>query len=165
MRPALSSVAAAATATPANVEQELCGVLPWRRTKRGEIKVLLVAPRGGGQWSLPSGLPGNDRTPRQTAMREAFEKAGVVGHLDAKPIGSYSSQGALSEGSTMPCVVVIYGLKVRGTLTNWPASTRCKRRWYRLDDAIQVVSNAGLKQLLASISGNETPLGADRKAA
>ncbi|WP_280821551.1 NUDIX hydrolase [Pseudaminobacter soli (ex Li et al. 2025)] len=157
----MSSATAAATATPANLEQKLYGVLPWRRTKRGEIKVLLVAPRGGEHWSLPSGLPGNDRTPRQTAMSEAFEKAGVVGHLDAGPIGSYSSQAA----APSPCVVEIYRLKVRGTLTNWPASTRCKRRWFRLDDAIQVVSNAGLKQLLASIGGNETPFGADRKAA
>jgi 8-oxo-dGTP pyrophosphatase MutT (NUDIX family) len=157
MRTALSSVAAETTATSADAKHELYGVLPWRRTKRGEIKVLLVATCGGGLWSLPSGLPGNDRTPRQTAMSEAFERAGVVGHLDGGPIGSYSSQAALSDGSTTPCVVVVYGLKVRGTLTNWPASTRSKRRWYRLDDAIQVVSNAGLKQLLASIDGNETP--------
>ncbi|PSJ62964.1 NUDIX hydrolase [Pseudaminobacter soli (ex Li et al. 2025)] len=163
----MNAVSARPASNPGAIlsEHVLYAVLPWRRTKRAEIKVLLVAPRGSEQWSLLSGLPSSGKTPRQAAMSEAFEQAGVVGLLDANPIGCYSSQATPTEGSTVSCEVAVYGLKVRGTLTHWPGSTQYKRRWFRLDDAIQAVSNAGLKHLLASTGVNDTFHGAARKAA
>jgi len=132
------------------------GVLPWRRTRRGDIKVLLVTSRETARWLLPKGWPIKGKTPLQAARREAFEEAGVVGHLDPHAIGTYDYVKILRDGSLAPCTVAVFGLKVHGTLTHWPERMQRKRRWYRLADAVEAVSDAGLKRLLASLDRDDS---------
>jgi 8-oxo-dGTP pyrophosphatase MutT (NUDIX family) len=141
------------------------GVLPWRRTRRGDIKVLLVTSRETARWLLPKGWPMEGKTPLQAARREAFEEAGVVGHLDPQAIGTYDYVKILRDGSPAPCTVAVFSLKVRGTLTNWPERSQRKRRWYRLADAVEVVSDEGLERLLASFGHNRSVFEAFSKAA
>ena len=66
------------------------GALAWRRSKRGEVKVLLITSRERKRWIVPKGWPIKGKTPARTAAREAFEEAGVIGDAQAEAIGAYN---------------------------------------------------------------------------
>lgn len=144
-------------ASAANLQQY--GALPWRATRRGDIKVLLISSREKARWLLPKGWPIKGKTPVQAAMREAFEEAGVFGHLDSRPIGAYDYVKTLQDGSHAVCSVVLFGLEVRGTLVHWPERAERKRRWHDLTEAMEVVSDSGLKGIFKSLHRDRMALG------
>jgi len=159
------SMRTASSADAIQPGRTLYAVLPWRRTRRGEIKVLLVTPRDDERWGLPCALPGDAGTARKIAMSEAFEKAGVIGLLDPNPVGSCTGTASQADGSAKPCTVLVYALRVRGTLTHWPGHGRFRRRWHYLSAAAEAVADEGLKRLLASLDMESSVFGQDRKAA
>ncbi len=134
------------------------GALPWRRNRSGEIEVLLVTTRSTGRWILPRGWPVKAKTPAETAAREAFEEAGVIGSVDPRPIGEYSYVKTLADGSENDCLVTLFSLQVRGTLVQWPEMDQRQRRWHGLDQACAAASDRQLAGLLAALDW-------DRKAA
>ena len=140
------------SAAPRTAESLLqYGALPWRLTRRGNVKVLLITSRETKRWLVPKGWPIKGKSPRQAAMREAFEEAGVFGDLDPEPIGAYDYLKTLDDGSRALCSVVLYSLQVRGTLVHWPERTQRKRRWHDLSAATEAVSDTGLKGLFHSL--------------
>jgi 8-oxo-dGTP pyrophosphatase MutT (NUDIX family) len=55
--------------------------IPIRLVARGQVEVMLMTSRGTGRWVIPKGWPMRHRTPAGTACREAYEEAGITGHL------------------------------------------------------------------------------------
>jgi 8-oxo-dGTP pyrophosphatase MutT (NUDIX family) len=135
-------------------DRQQYGAIPWRRTKHGEIEVLLITSRERQRWILPKGWPIKGKSPAQAAAREAFEEAGVIGITDPRPIGSYDYRKRLKSGDEVNCSVTLFGLRVQGTLVDWAESTERKRRWHRLEDAANKVADAELATVLHALRGN-----------
>ena len=135
------------------------GALAWRRSKRGEVKVLLITSRERGRWIVPKGWPIKGKTPARTAAREAFEEAGVIGHLPTEAIGVYNYVKIMRDGTEADCRVVLFGLEVRGTLLNWPERAERKRQWLTVPEAAITVSDTGLAQILRKIQTERVMLG------
>jgi 8-oxo-dGTP pyrophosphatase MutT (NUDIX family) len=58
--------------------------------RRGEaIEFLLVNTNGGGKWTFPKGAPEPRMSHSQAAEREAFEEAGVRGHIEPRHFHLY----------------------------------------------------------------------------
>ena len=55
----------------------------------GDIKILLITSRNEKKWIIPKGIIENHQTPRQAALAEAFEEAGVEGVLHDIKMGVY----------------------------------------------------------------------------
>jgi len=127
------------------------GALPWRRNKRGEIRVLLVTSRERGRWLFPKGWLAEGRTAAESAATEAFEEAGVIGDIEDRVLGSYHYEKILRDQSTVDCIVTMFPLRVRGTLLQWRERGERKRRWCNLAEAIDLVSDAGLSKLLREV--------------
>lgn len=53
------------------------------------IEFLLVNTNGGGKWTFPKGTPEHGISHSQTAEREAWEEAGVRGHIEARHFHLY----------------------------------------------------------------------------
>jgi 8-oxo-dGTP pyrophosphatase MutT (NUDIX family) len=51
----------------------------------GGVEVLLIRTRAG-LWTLPGGRVDEGESPAEAAAREAFEEAGVSGHLHPRPV-------------------------------------------------------------------------------
>ncbi|BCH33498.1 hypothetical protein MesoLjLc_54280 [Mesorhizobium sp. L-8-10] len=130
------------------------GALPWRRSRSGGIEILLITTRRTGRWILPRGWPVKAKTPAQTAAREAFEEAGVIGSVDPRPVGEYSYVKTLADGSENDCLVTLFSLQVHGTLVNWPERNQRQRRWHGLDQACEAASDRQLAGLLATLDWN-----------
>lgn len=135
-------------------DRQQYGAVPWRRTKHGDIEVLLITSRERQRWILPKGWPIKGKSPAQAAAREAFEEAGVIGITHPRPIGSYDYRKRLKSGDEVNCSVTLFGLRVQGTLVDWAESTERKRRWHRLEDAANKVADAELATVLHALRSN-----------
>jgi 8-oxo-dGTP pyrophosphatase MutT (NUDIX family) len=53
--------------------------LPYRARGKSELEVMLVTSRGSRRWIIPKGWPKRGIPAHDTAAKEAFEEAGVIG--------------------------------------------------------------------------------------
>lgn len=136
---------------PASEPVRQYGALPWRRDRHGRIRLLLITSRGRGRWIVPKGWPVDDRAPYLSAGLEAFEEAGVIGEIQSRPLAGYDCLKESEDGSCRPCRVTLFSLRVRGTLTNWPERGQRQRRWVGLDQAADMVDDAGLAEIIRAI--------------
>lgn len=133
------------------------GVLPWKTTRDGGLRVLLVTSRTRGRWITPRGWPIEGRAPFMAAALEAFEEAGVIGDIDSHPLTDYRCLKLDDDGVAHPCRVTLFGMRVRGTLTHWKEKAERRRRWFDLPAAAEHLDDAELaafvKRLAADPSG------------
>ena len=127
------------------------GVIPVRLLRDGRLEVLLVTSRGTGRWVIPKGWPMRNRTPAGTAVREAYEEAGVKGRLWSKrPIGSYRYK-KFDEKFTGEILVHVFVLAVETQWKEWPERRERRLRWFPLRKAAAAVKERDLAALLRSI--------------
>lgn len=124
------------------------GALPWRRDRRGRLRVLLVTSRGRGRWIVPKGWPAEDRPPYLGAALEAFEKAGVIGDILTQPLSGYLDVKETADGTPQQRHVTLFGLRVRATLTHWPGRGQRMRAWFDPHEAADAVDNARLAEII-----------------
>ncbi len=129
------------------------GALPYREGKAGTVEILLVTTRRNRRWVIPKGWPIKGLTPRETAAREAYEEAGARGDTKRRSIGVYSYDKLLEDkGITVPCEVKVFPLHVRRMEKVWPEQQQRVVRWFKPDDAIEAVTEPGLKALIEAFA-------------
>lgn len=136
---------------PAGETVRQYGALPWRKDRHGRTRLLLITSRTRGRWIVPKGWPVGDRAPYLAAALEAFEEAGVIGEIRPQPLAGYDCLKQRGDGSLRPCHVTLFSLRVRGTLTNWPERGQRQRRWVSLEEAADMVDDAGLAEIIRAI--------------
>ena len=111
-------------------------------------RVCLITTSSGRRWLVPKGnrQPGCDL--RETAAREAWEEAGLVGRVAEPPLGTYQfvKLGCLHE-------VVVYRMQVREAKRNWPERKKRRRRWLRPAKASERIDHAELRAIVADAGG------------
>lgn len=118
------------------------------RMVKGKPKILLITSRGTRRWILPKGWPMKTRSPGQAALQEAYEEAGVIGRASEVPVGMYSYRKAIGNGIEVPCVAVIYPVKVTLLKANYPEAGQRKRDWFSRKKAARQVTEPELARLL-----------------
>ena len=101
--------------------------LCWRR-KRGKLQVLLITSRGSKRWIIPKGWPMEGKTPAASALVEAWEEGGVVGQARGQCLGVYSYAKVAADG-TLPCLAMLYPVKVKALAKHFPEKGQRKRMW------------------------------------
>ena len=118
------------------------GVLPYR-SRDGALEVLLITSRTRRRWIIPKGNIESDLTPRESAIEEAYEEAGVRGEVPDDPIGSYAH--GIPPGTKE---IALYLMQVDEELDHWPEEHQRRRRWVPLEGAQKRVFEDGLKELM-----------------
>ncbi|OYY79758.1 MAG: hypothetical protein B7Y61_17325, partial [Rhizobiales bacterium 35-66-30] len=77
--------------------------LPYRQRQDGEVQIRLITSRETRRWVMPKGWPIKGLTPPQTAAREAYEEAGLIGAMSPAAAGIYSYEKRLSPTRSVPC--------------------------------------------------------------
>jgi 8-oxo-dGTP pyrophosphatase MutT (NUDIX family) len=104
-------------------------VIPYR--VRGEcVEVALVTTSKGKGWIVPKGFVDAGERPRDAAIREADEEAGLLGKVPRKPVGRY-----LHVSDYGRCRVDVYLMRVTKVRERWLEDKLRERRWMRLPDA------------------------------
>ncbi|MFX0547025.1 NUDIX hydrolase [Roseovarius sp. S1116L3] len=118
------------------------------RVVRGKVEVLLVTSRGTKRWIVPKGWPMDGKTPAQSAAIEAWEEAGVRGRMYERPLGLYSYRKTIEDGDDLPCVTMLYAMKVTEIATEYPEAHERRRKWLRPKKAAAMVDEADLAYLI-----------------
>ena len=119
------------------------------RVIHGKVEVLLVTSRRSGRWILPKGWPMDGKTPAESAATEAWEEAGVIGKVNPRCLGLYSYHKDLGPTERgLPCVAMVYGVRVKSMATNFPEKGERKRKWFRPKRAAERVEEPELAHLL-----------------
>jgi 8-oxo-dGTP pyrophosphatase MutT (NUDIX family) len=120
------------------------GVLPYQY-KNGIIYILLVTTTSKKDWIIPKGKIEKDLTPRESALKEAAEEAGVKGVITGESIGSYTFQ---KKKTGRICSVEVFPMKVEKEMIEWEEEGKRERCWYPLEVAAARVSNTELQELI-----------------
>lgn len=137
------------------------GALPWRIGRDKNPEILLISSwRKYDRWTLPKGPPVEGRTAVRSAGLRAFEQAGIIGKASSTALGGYSYAKLSNDDTMQDRHVTLFGLQVKGTLVNWPESKHRKRRWFRLEEAAQMVAEPELAGLLEAFDPKSQELGA-----
>ncbi|MBB5045090.1 NUDIX hydrolase [Shinella fusca] len=131
------------------------GVIPWRKDRLGGMRVLLVTSRGRGRWIVPKGSLRKDRPPYLSAAMDAFVEAGVIGDILTHPLARYRYVREAAGGLLQYCHVTLFGLRVRGTLTNWPERAQRMRGWFDPEEAAGMVQNPELARAIYAIQSTK----------
>jgi len=125
------------------------GVIPVR-SREGRTEVLLVSSRNGRRWVIPKGVVEEGLSAGASALKEAWEEAGVKGSLGGRPLGGYRYD---KWGGT--CSVQVFRLSVEEQSEDWPEKTTRSRRWMRPDEAASLVKEEDLAALITIAAGGE----------
>lgn len=132
------------------------GALCWRMN-RGRLEVLLITSRDTGRWVIPKGWPMEGLGSAEAAACEAWEEAGVEGHILPLPVGFYSYDKA-SNGKTLPCMVSVFPLRVSRLADKFPERSQRRRKWFTAEKASRKVAEAELRDLLARFAADPEAL-------
>lgn len=110
----------------------LHGVLPWRMARKSGLRILLVG-LASGEWTVPAGAPVAERASFLSAALHAFEEAGIIGEIDTVPLHSAADADLL-----------LFAMKVRGTLSHWKRQGERQRRWFSPQEAAGLVRDPAL---------------------
>jgi 8-oxo-dGTP pyrophosphatase MutT (NUDIX family) len=112
----------------AHVRQQ-AAVIPYR-VHKARIEVALVSRSGGKGWIVPKGSVARGEEPRDAAIREAEEEAGLRGIVTRKPLGRYRHVKGCGD-----CSVDVYLMRVTAVLEHWLEDKWRRRRWMGVADA------------------------------
>jgi 8-oxo-dGTP pyrophosphatase MutT (NUDIX family) len=121
------------------------GVIPYR-VIQGETEVLLITSRRRARWIIPKGVIDPGSTAGESALKEAYEEAGIRGSLSPDPIGEYSYE---KWGGT--CTVKLFLLNVHTVLEAWPEASIRERRWMTVEAAAAAVEEPELQDLILKV--------------
>lgn len=130
------------------------GALPFRWSSNGSLKVMLVTTRGRKRWMIPKGWPIPGLKPHESAAREAFEEAGLIGYVDPSAVGSFRYSKRLGAGRQVRCTVEVFPLHVDHQRPHWLEKGERETRWLSVAKAASLVSEPELKMILLSFHPN-----------
>ena len=120
------------------------GVLPYRKNKTS-MEVLLISSRKHKNWIIPKGIVEPGLTPENSAIKEAYEEAGISGVISGPSLGKYTVEkwGGI-------CSVEVFPFQVELVYDQWPESEFRERLWCPASDAVRKVRSAELAVLIQS---------------
>jgi 8-oxo-dGTP pyrophosphatase MutT (NUDIX family) len=122
--------------------------LPYRPTGSSGTEVMLVTSRGRQRWIIPKGWPHSGRAPCDSAAREAFEEAGVLGLVGRRSLGSFRYKKRLKKGRVAVCDVHVFPLNVARQRQQWPEKNQRDIKWVSVKEAAATVQNVRLKEII-----------------
>ena len=73
-----------------NGKPDQAGVVAYRRGKKKGLRLCLAHKPRNGSWAILKGIIDRGETPRETALKEAREEAGVHGEIVGDRFGTYT---------------------------------------------------------------------------
>lgn len=120
-------------------------VIPFRITS-GELELLMITSIKKRKWIFPKGFIEFNLSPFESAKKEAYEEAGVIGENETVELGTF----VLKKNNSI-ALVKVFSMEVTKELKDYPEKEMRKRKWFNFDEAINSVSNDDLKVLIAKL--------------
>ncbi len=122
---------------------------------KGKSRILLITSRGTGRWIIPRGWPMDNKTPSEAALTEAWEEAGVKGKPYQVSLGLFSYTRDIGDDLQVPCVAMVYPVRVDALSDDYPEATQRKRKWLSPKKAAERVSEPELANIIRAFDPSE----------
>lgn len=119
-------------------------VIPYR-TRNGELEILTITSRKRKRWIAPKGVIEPFLSPSESAAKEAWEEAGILGVVHPQPLGAYVY---FKWGDN--CTVTVFAMQVQREMAQWPENYR-RREWVSVDIAAARMEEDDLKQMIEGL--------------
>jgi 8-oxo-dGTP pyrophosphatase MutT (NUDIX family) len=127
------------------------GVIPYR-TRNNQCDILLITSLRRKRWIIPKGIIEGGLSARQSALKEAFEEAGIEGILDPGSVGKYSYK---KWGGV--CQVTVYACQVIKEHHEWPEMGMRERRWSSSEEVVNRINDENLLKLVRKFITQKCP--------
>jgi 8-oxo-dGTP pyrophosphatase MutT (NUDIX family) len=123
------------------------GVIPYRK-KENEFEILLITSIKKKKWIIPKGYVEFNLTPFESAKKEAYEEAGIMGSNETIELGSYSTEKSIGLQR-----IKLFSMEVIKVLDDYPEKNMRKRKWFSVAEAAAAVSLPEVSNLILSLPG------------
>jgi 8-oxo-dGTP pyrophosphatase MutT (NUDIX family) len=130
---------------PEEFDFEQSAIIPYK-IEEEELKILLITSIRKKKWIIPKGFIEFNLSPFESAKKEAFEEAGVIGTNETFELGSFSlnKYGGLTK-------IIVYSMEVEKYKDAYPEKNLRKRKWFTVQEAIETVSIPEVRDLITSL--------------
>ncbi len=126
-------------------------VIPYR-ILNGSIELLLITSIKKQKWIFPKGFIEFNLTAFESAKKEAYEEAGVIGENETVELGSFELKK-----KTQTSYVRIFSMEVTKELKDYPEKNLRKRKWFSLKDALDNIENEDIKNFVHNLETKIKP--------
>jgi 8-oxo-dGTP pyrophosphatase MutT (NUDIX family) len=114
------------------------------RESQGQLEFCLITT-SRGRWIFPKGFIDPGETAEETALKEAWEEAGLRGRIIGPPVGRYQTPkfGAIRE-------VLVLLMQVDSCADQWQESEIRQRVWVGADEAHELLDRQELQDCLSA---------------
>jgi phosphohistidine phosphatase len=120
---------------------EQAAAIAIRRRSQG-LEVCLIRRRGA-RWGIPKGMVDPGDTHEETALKEAWEEAGLEGRLLGDCVGTYE----YAKWDTV-FTVAVYVMEVLRAVEAWDEAPIRERRWAPFDTATTLLATHPVRALV-----------------
>ncbi len=120
-------------------------VIPYRK-KENNFEILLITSMKKKKWIVPKGFVEFNLTPFESAKKEAYEEAGVIGTNETIELGNFKLQKAAGV-----CNIKVFSMEVIKVLDDYPEKNLRKRKWFTIEEAAKVIEIPLLVNFVSSL--------------
>ncbi|UCH65653.1 MAG: NUDIX hydrolase [Ignavibacterium sp.] len=130
---------------PEEFDFEQSAIIPYK-IEDDELKILLITSIRKKKWIIPKGFIEFNLSPFESAKKEAFEEAGVIGTNETFELGSFNlnKYGGLTK-------IIVYSMEVEKFKDAYPERNLRKRKWFSTEEAIETVSIPEVGKLINTL--------------
>ncbi len=126
-------------------------VIPYR-ISNGSIELLLITSIKKQKWIFPKGFIEFNLSAFESAKKEAYEEAGVIGENETVELGSFELKKKNSSS-----YVKIFSMEVTKELKDYPEKNLRKRKWFNVKDALENIENSDIKNFVYKLEAKIKP--------
>jgi ADP-ribose pyrophosphatase YjhB (NUDIX family) len=126
-------------------------VIPYR-IANGTIELLLITSIKKQKWIFPKGFIEFNLSAFESAKKEAYEEAGVIGENETVELGTFDLKK-----KTRTSHVKIFSMEVTKELKDYPEKNLRKRKWFSVKDALGNIENSDIKNFVHKLEVKVKP--------
>ena len=126
-------------------------VIPYR-VSNGSIELLLITSIKKQKWIFPKGFIEFNLSAFESAKKEAYEEAGVIGENETVELGSFELKKKNSSS-----FVKIFSMEVTKELKDYPEKNLRKRKWFTVKEALENIENSDIKNFVNKLEMKVKP--------
>jgi 8-oxo-dGTP pyrophosphatase MutT (NUDIX family) len=119
------------------------GVIPYRIKGKKKIEVLLITSVKRKRWIIPKGYVEFNLSAFESAKKEAFEEAGLLGTNETFQLGEFIIQKSYGK-----CFLKIFSMEVIKELEDYPEKFKRSRKWFGLDEALEKIAVPEIAEMM-----------------
>ena len=120
-------------------------VIPYRK-KDGELQILLITSIIKKRWIIPKGFIEFNLSAFESAKKEAYEEAGIIGANETIELGNFKID---KYGGDV--LIKVYSMEVVEEHEDYSEKNLRKRKWFSLDEAIKKIETPEIANMIRKL--------------